>query len=156
MTNIQYVTGDATAPIGEGKKIIAHVCNDKGGWGAGFVLALSAKWKEPEREYRNLFRTKGLVLGDTQIVPISDSDILVCNMVCQHGYKSQLNPVPLDYAALRVCLHKLQKLSVSIGASVHMPRIGCGLAGGQWGEISTLIEEELCFEDIPVFVYDLG
>lgn len=43
MVGIHYVTGDATEPIGEGEKIIAHICNDQGGWGAGFVLALSKK-----------------------------------------------------------------------------------------------------------------
>ena len=39
MTAIQYLTGDATAPTASGNKIIAHVCNDIGGWGKGFVLA---------------------------------------------------------------------------------------------------------------------
>lgn len=40
---IHYITGDATIPIGEGKKIIAHVCNDIGAWGKGFVLPLAKK-----------------------------------------------------------------------------------------------------------------
>ncbi|MFJ9407826.1 hypothetical protein [Streptomyces sp. NPDC101393] len=38
---ITYVQGDATAPQGKGVKVIAHVRNDLGGWGKGFVLALS-------------------------------------------------------------------------------------------------------------------
>lgn len=49
---IQYTTGDATQPLADGAKIICHVCNDIGGWGAGFVVALSRKWSEPERAYR--------------------------------------------------------------------------------------------------------
>ena len=28
---IEYVAGDATAPLGDGARIIAHVCNDAGG-----------------------------------------------------------------------------------------------------------------------------
>ena len=40
---IQFITGDATAPIGKGNRIIAHVCNDIGAWGAGFVLAISKR-----------------------------------------------------------------------------------------------------------------
>lgn len=48
MIPIKYVIGDATEPQGTGRKIIAHVCNDCGGWGAGFVLALSAKDYRPE------------------------------------------------------------------------------------------------------------
>ena len=51
MNRINYVIGDATAPQGEGNKIICHICNDVGGWGAGFVMALSKKWKQPVEEY---------------------------------------------------------------------------------------------------------
>ena len=45
---IRYVIGDATAPEGEGPKVIVHVCNDIGGWGRGFVVALSKRWDKPE------------------------------------------------------------------------------------------------------------
>jgi len=50
---ITYVTGDATdvAHV-PGKKIIAHVCNDIGRWGKGFVLSVSRRWPEPEKAYR--------------------------------------------------------------------------------------------------------
>ncbi|EGJ73150.1 hypothetical protein STTU_0361 [Streptomyces sp. Tu6071] len=44
---ITYVRGDATAPRGRGPRVIAHVCDDRGGWGKGFVLALSRRWPEP-------------------------------------------------------------------------------------------------------------
>jgi len=36
-----------------------------------------------------------------------------------------------------------------------MPRIGAGLAGGDWDTIEAIITEELCAHDIPVTVYDL-
>src|ERR1700719_3262144 len=49
---INYVEGDATLPIGNGRKVIAHVCNDGGAWGAGFVMALSARDGGPEKAYR--------------------------------------------------------------------------------------------------------
>ena len=49
---ITYQIGDATQPIGDHPKIIVHVCNDAGGWGKGFVLAVSRRWREPERRYR--------------------------------------------------------------------------------------------------------
>ncbi len=34
---IVYLKGDATQPKTEGNKIIAHICNDIGGWGKGFA-----------------------------------------------------------------------------------------------------------------------
>jgi hypothetical protein len=49
---LKYVIGDATSPQGTGNKIIVHICNDIGGWGLGFVLALSKRWKAPEIQYR--------------------------------------------------------------------------------------------------------
>ncbi|WP_141207933.1 hypothetical protein [Streptomyces griseorubiginosus] len=35
MGEITYTRGDATAPSVKGVKLIAHVCNDIGGWGGG-------------------------------------------------------------------------------------------------------------------------
>jgi len=49
---IAYVVGDATRPEGQGPRVIVHVCNDIGGWGRGFVLALSRAYPEAERRYR--------------------------------------------------------------------------------------------------------
>lgn len=43
-----------------------------------------------------------------------------------------------------------------LGASVHMPRIGCGLAGGKWEVVGKIIEEELVARGIPTTVYDLA
>jgi hypothetical protein len=36
-----------------------------------------------------------------------------------------------------------------------MPRIGCGLAGGKWEEISKIVEEELAQHGLFVTVLDL-
>jgi O-acetyl-ADP-ribose deacetylase (regulator of RNase III) len=48
MNEISYLQGDATSPQAKGNKIIAHICNDLGRWGKGFVLAISKRWPEPE------------------------------------------------------------------------------------------------------------
>lgn len=42
-----------------------------------------------------------------------------------------------------------------MSASVHMPRIGCGLGGGNWEFVESLIVEYLCDRGVPVTVYDL-
>ncbi len=70
---INYSTGDATAPDGEGPKIIVHVCNDKGGWGKGFVVAVSKRWPEPEAQYRRWSKEGGeapFALGQVQFVEV--------------------------------------------------------------------------------------
>src|SRR6516165_441272 len=52
MSDITYIKGDATCPRAKGVKLICHICNDLGGWGKGFVLAISNRWKEPDQQYR--------------------------------------------------------------------------------------------------------
>jgi O-acetyl-ADP-ribose deacetylase (regulator of RNase III) len=154
MNTIIYRKGDATKPAADGKKIIVHICNDMGGWGVGFVLALSRKWNAPEEVYRKNKTKNRLQLGEIQIVKV-EYDIDVINMVAQHSFFSAVNPVPLRLHALKQCLTHVAGYAAGEKASVHMPRIGCGLAGGAWKDVSALIEETLCSKDIPVYVYDL-
>lgn len=152
---IQYVTGDATKPIGDGPKIIAHICNDLGKWGKGFVLALSKRWTKPEREYRALIAreqvAKRRVLGTVQFVS-AERDIVIANMIAQRGVAHDARRV-VDYVALSECLHLVSGYAIEIGASVHMPRIGTGLGGGDWAHVEEIIVEKL--GDVSAFVYDL-
>lgn len=151
---IRYVIGDATAPRGPGLKIIAHVCNDAGGWGAGFTGAISQRWPQPEEAYRHAFRRGTALLGTVDLVPVDlNVDISVANMVAQRGWGSGSRRV--DYEALRRCLDFLRRLIARRGlvASIHMPRIGTGLGGGSWEDVGPLVEE--CLRELDVTVYDL-
>lgn len=158
VTPLTIIQGDATSPQAKGPKIIAHICNDLGGWGKGFVVAVSRRWPEPEREYRAWHRGRAgntFGLGAVQLVQVQP-DIWVANMVGQHGMKRGSNGPPIRYDAVQRCLDTLARHAIEIGASVHMPRIGCGLAGGRWELIEPLIARTLCAGDVPVTVYDLG
>jgi O-acetyl-ADP-ribose deacetylase (regulator of RNase III) len=155
MKTINYLVGDATSPISLGNKIIVHICNDIGGWGKGFVMALSAKWKEPESEYRNWFQSqKDFVLGEVQIVKVSD-EIFVANLIGQRKInKDENGNPPIRYNAIEIGLEKISIYAQEYNASIHMPRIGCGLAGGKWEIIEPLIIKYLSKNDIEVNVYD--
>ncbi|QDY80279.1 macro domain-containing protein [Streptomyces qinzhouensis] len=158
MTQLRIVAGDATCPQAKGPKIIAHVCNDLGGWGRGFVLAISRRWAEPEKEYRAWHRERArnsFGLGAVQLVQVRP-DLWVANMVGQRGIRTGSAGVPVRYEAVGQCLAVLAGHAAGLGASVHMPRIGCGLAGGKWSRIEPLIERELCAREIAVTVYDQG
>lgn len=156
MTPITYIKGDATCPQAKGVKIIGHVCNDLGGWGKGFVLALSRRWEQPEAEYRawhSAGRDGGFSLGAVQFVQV-EPYIWVANMVAQRGMKRGSSGPPIRYEAVDACLRQVAEKALELGASVHMPRIGCGLAGGDWSAIEPLIEGHLCRRGIAVTVYD--
>lgn len=155
MNKIQYLIGDATEPIGDGNKIICHVCNDIGVWGAGFVLAISNKWPNPETVYRSYKNYGGLKLNTIQIVQVKP-DLHVVNMVAQSGIRKKKDKIPLRYDSLKTCLTQVASVAKELKASVHMPRIGCGLAGGSWDKVEEIINDTLCKLDISVFVYDLS
>lgn len=151
---VQYTSGDATRPDAPGNKVIGHVCNDRGGWGRGFVLTVLRRWPEPERDYRSWSRTSSFTLGAVQLVQVQP-DIWVANMVAQHGYRTSSNPVPLRYDALDTCLTTLADHAVELDASVHLPRIGTGLAGGSWDRIADLLDRRLTARGITTTIYDL-
>ncbi|MFH8474047.1 macro domain-containing protein [Streptomyces sp. NPDC018000] len=156
MSEITYVRGDATAPQGQGVRLIAHVCNDLGGWGKGFVLAVSRRWPEPEMAYRRWYRDRAgndFALGAAQFVQV-DPHLWVANMVGQRGLRTGSKGVPVRYEAIDTALAAVADRAVELGASVHMPRIGCGLAGGKWSRIEPLIEKRLLSRGIAVTVYD--
>lgn len=156
--SINYVKGDATSSQTDGNAVIAHVCNDLGKWGRGFVLAISKKWKEPERQYKAWFGGQAKPgLGEVQFIEVSKTTT-VANIIGQHGIRSPKNktaPAPIRYDAVSDGLARVADFALSKSASVHMPRIGCGLAGGTWEEIEPIIKECLTSKGIEVFVYDL-
>lgn len=155
--SINYVNGDATKPLGEETKIIVHVCNDIGGWGRGFVMALSKRWTEPEQRYREWHRgeiDKPFALGEVQLVQVGNS-LWVANLIGQRDIQTVKGVPPIRYEAIRSGLQKIAVEAQRLGASVHMPRIGCGLAGGTWEIVGKIVEEELDNKGIPVTVYNL-
>jgi O-acetyl-ADP-ribose deacetylase (regulator of RNase III) len=84
MAKVNYIVGDATNPQTKGNKIIVHVCNDIGGWGKGFVLAISKRWKQPEQQYRAWFKLEdNFSLGQVQFVQVEE-DLWVANLIGQH------------------------------------------------------------------------
>jgi hypothetical protein len=122
---LNYVKGDATAPQGDGLKLVVHCCNNIGAWGAGFVMAISNKWPAPYEQYFNWMSKKeieeGTVtgppkLGECQFVPVEDN-IIIVNMVGQEGTASKTVwpstsrvPVvkpPIRYEAIQKCLQKV-------------------------------------------------
>ena len=155
---LRYVTGDATCPIGDGAKIVVHVCNDEGGWGKGFVLAVSKRWKQPEATYRDSVKSAGkhgLELGEVQFVEV-EKDVWVANLIGQHGTRTVGGRPPIRYEAVRKGLARVAEFAAQHAASVHMPRIGCGLAGGNWEEVEPIIAETLNALGVDVTVYDFS
>ena len=87
-------------------------------------------------------------LGEIQCVKINDN-LSVVNMIAQRGVSWMNESPPIRYDALEKCLNQIEI------KEVHMPRIGCGLAGGNWNEIEKIICRTLLAKGCTVYVYDL-
>jgi O-acetyl-ADP-ribose deacetylase (regulator of RNase III) len=155
MKDIQYTKGDATSPQSENNKVIVHICNDIGGWGKGFVMAISKRWKKPENQYREWFKSKdGFELGKVQFVQVEE-DLWIANLIGQHKInKDENGNAPIRYDAVEEGLKEVTLFAIKNNASIHMPRIGCGLAGGKWEMMEPIILKTLSNNDVEVVVYD--
>lgn len=156
---LHHVTGDATlANYGKGRKLIAHVCNDKGLWGKGFVMAVSARWPHVAREYRDWHRAGagvGFHLGAVQFCSTNNTLLTVANMVGEQGVKTGSKGPPVRYAAIEQALMKVGDRAASDGASVHMPRIATGLAGGERSQVEPMLVAMLAAHPtVECYVYD--
>jgi O-acetyl-ADP-ribose deacetylase (regulator of RNase III) len=158
----QIILGDATNPQDSGFKLIPHVCNDAGGWGSGFVIALSRKWLEPEKAYREWHYSRScniegfevaipFGLGRIQLATVSP-EITVANMIAQSGFDYNLRP-PIRYGALAKCMFRVLQQARRLQASIHCPKFGAGLAGGDWNVIEQMIQEIWVENDLSVTVY---
>ncbi|UUO07893.1 ImmA/IrrE family metallo-endopeptidase [Blastopirellula sp. J2-11] len=156
LPTIQYLNGDATSPRGDGNRIIAHVVNDATPrWGGGFARVVGQKWKDAQRDFISWSEQgkRPLRLGNHRQFQL-DEALWVFHMVAQHGYR-QLSRPGIRYHHLESCLESLRDLANDLTASVHMPRIGCGQAGGNWPIVAELIDDILCRNGIDVTVYTL-
>lgn len=161
--SLAYVKGDATKPAGTGPRFIIHCCNDLGLWGAGFVLAISRRWPEPEEAYYRLEKEEGgYRLGKIQIVKVEEH-LWVVNMIGQHGVgrKREKSLPPIRYKAIRHALQQVAFYAQSVSykgpykrVSIHCPKFGAGLAGGDWRVIEQLLREELVDKGLEVTVYE--
>jgi len=153
---LTVVKGDATETRGDGRRILAHIVNDKAAlWGAGFGLAVRNKWPHVQKAFRDwATRNPDMFRLGNVFKSAVDRDVAAFQMICQHGYGPSQKP-RIRYSALQSCLEQLAQEAIDEGATVHMPRIGAGQAGGSWGLIGQLVDELLCARGLRVTVYDL-
>ena len=60
---------------------------------------------------------------------------------------------PIDYEALTLCMRKIN--NIFWGKHIGLPRIGAGLAGGDWGRIKRIIQTELKDCKVTIVNYKL-
>jgi len=164
MNQLKYITGDATLPLSE-RVIITHCCNDIGGWGAGFVIPLANRYPQSREEYRRWYNTSFLgisyvddrdlpvewKLGEAQFVKIDEGYIV--NILGQRSIGfDEFGNAPIRYDAIRKGMQTICQEALYENYSVQLPKIGAGLAGGNWDIIEQIIIDELVEKGVDTTV----
>lgn len=145
---INYVKGDLFA----GKvDLIAHGCNCRGGFGSGVAYTMAKRYPKARDYYLDKFDEDGWRLGEVQFVLQWDGK-WVANCATQDSYFPR-NVNHADYPAIRTAMTKVKEFAKSKSLTIGIPKIGAGLAGGDWNVIEGILKE--VFDDYDVTVYYL-
>lgn len=150
---IRYNNGDIrTAKSG----FIIQGCNAMNSHGSGLAKSISEKWPQVKQKYHEFYDRKGyLNLGEFDVIPVEDR-VSVVNLISQdnYGYDGSLY---VSYAAIEVGLENIIKYieRESLEKTIHLPKIGCGLAGGDWTVVENIIRKVFLGNfNVNIWVFD--
>lgn len=135
--------------------LIIHGCNCFCNMGAGiaknikghFNAAYLADLQTKKGEKRKL----GTISYGRCFLHDRNLPLIVVNAYTQFRYGDGKRNA--DYDAIRSCFRTIKETFGNRKLRIGYPLIGCGLAGGDWGIVSKIIDEELDGEDHTLVVY---
>lgn len=112
---------------------ILHGVNCQGVMGAGLARQIRVKYPQVFIDYKNFLSTCDTApLGEIVVTP---GEVTIVSGFTQEYYGS--SGCFVSYEALTAVLHKTMQ---RIDGCINIPRIGAGLAGGDWPFIKQIIE----------------
>jgi len=150
---MNIITGDLLRLALDGRfDVIVHGCNCQCTMGKG--IAASIKQQFPEAYAADLATPRGdrAKLGTFSAAEIHrpPARFTVVNAYTQFHYRGP--GVRADYDALRTAFAAVKRQFA--GRRIAYPRIGAGLARGDWSVISRIIDEALAGEDHTLVEFD--
>jgi len=151
---MNIIQGDLLALALQGRfDVIVHGCNCQCAMGKG--IALSIKQQFPEAYEADLKTTKGDrgklgTITTAEIVRPQAARFTIVNAYTQIDYRpsTQINA---DYDAIRAAFLEVKRRFS--GKRIGYPKIGAGLARGDWSIIAPIIDTELAGEDHTLVEY---
>lgn len=141
--SIKFIDGDILSKRSENE--LTYICQQvhcRGVMGAGLAMQIRSQWPVVYRRYLGLcYGSDGNKLGTYQEILV-EPKLYIVNLFGQDGYgrdKRQTN-----YAALAAALFSFFRDCVQKNrdATIRLPYgLGCGLAGGDWDTVFSLIAE---------------
>lgn len=162
---MKYERGDLLDLAEQGKfDVVVHGCNCWHKFGAGIARTIRDRW--PEAYDADLDTPKGLKskLGKYSGAYIFRKGyaFFVVNAYTQYTYArmwaTSLPGVtvipPIDYDAVRSVFKALAKEYANKPVRFGIPKIGAGLAGGDWDIIEKIIDEEMAGKDVTCVLFE--
>lgn len=155
--SVKFIDGDILSKRSEDE--LTYICqqvNCRGVMGAGLALQIRNKWPVVYRRYLGLcYGSDGNKLGMYQEVLVGPK-LYIVNLFGQDGYGRSERQT--NYAALAAALFSLFKdcAQKNRDATIRLPYgLGCGLAGGDWNMVLTIISDAAKASNLNVEIWKL-
>jgi O-acetyl-ADP-ribose deacetylase (regulator of RNase III) len=143
---VQVIRGDLLRLALDGRfDVIVHGCNCMCQMGKGIALTIKNQFPEAYEADKQTARGDRGKLGTftTARIERGDANFVVVNAYTQFDYRP---PGPnVDYDAIAAAMREVKRQFA--GKRIGYPKIGAGLAGGDWPRIAAIIDRELAGED---------
>ncbi len=131
--------------------LIVHGCNCFGTMGAGIAKGIKAAFPQAFKADQATARGSKAKLGTCSFAEITANGktVIVVNAYTQFDWRGSGPKV--EYEAVGSCMRWIKERFP--GKRIGLPKIGAGLAGGDWTIIAAIIDEELAGEDVTLVEY---
>ena len=121
--------------------VIIHGCNCQCAMGAGIAKAIKKQFPEAYDADLNTQKGDALKLGSFSFasVNVEKGELIIVNGYTQFHWRG--SGVLVDYESIRSVMKNVK--SKFSGKRIGYPRIGAGLAKGNWETIANIIDQEL-------------
>jgi O-acetyl-ADP-ribose deacetylase (regulator of RNase III) len=154
LVDMNVITGDLLEFARIGRfDVIVHGCNCQCAMGKGIALAIKQNF--PEAYAADLETPKGdrakLGTFSSALVERPPARFTVVNAYTQFHWRGQPGEILADYDAIRSAFGLIKQTFA--GWRIGYPKIGAGLARGDWSRIAGIIDEALTAEDHTLVEY---
>lgn len=159
---MRYLNGDLIAAAKWGSfDVIAQCCNCQNTMKSGIAPLIARAFPEAHAADQATAKGSKDKLGHFSVGVVEEPKLLVYNLYGQFGYwNRRQGKMDLSYEALDKSLSGMRSDIITRGlvrdlkghVRVGVPKMGAGLAGGDWNIISGMIESYLGIFDLTVVV----
>ena len=125
-------------------------------FGSGIAAQIKQQFTEAYAADCKTIKGDKTKLGTFTSALIPKYDFTICNAYTQYSFGMQNGKPPVDYDAVKSSMELIKNQydsNDSFNVKIGIPKIGAGLAMGDWNKIEKIIDD-IGFSDITCVIYD--